>query len=178
MSGLFPHRTAFSVPDALINEYKWIADSLLDSNDATVCKLIYPPKHDECENCIYSPQTNRSSGIYKSGGLYPFTTGTLCPFCGGEGRLTIPQEEAVRVRFYAKPSKYLSLEVRLANPDGKAYLIAYISDLPKFQRAVEIVVNSPLRGIKQWKYQFDGGPQPHGLGHDRYFIQLLQRSGG
>lgn len=177
MAGRFPTRSAFAVPDALLAEHEWVADSLLDDNNATLCKLVYPPKHDECPNCIHSPQTNSSANIYKGGGPYPFTTGTICPLCGGSGRLTIQLEEEVRIRFYTKPSKYLPLEIKLSAPDGNAYLIAYMSDLPKFQRAVEIIVSSQSRGIKQWRYKFRGDPIPHGFNHDRYFIQLLERSG-
>jgi hypothetical protein len=97
--------------------------------------------------------------IYRAGGPVSFANHTLCPWCGGEGKLTTPEEEEIRCRFYTdraswiNSSKYGVLYKDKTDLDSYGQLIAYMDDLPKFQRAVELIVNSPVRGIKQWRYQ-------------------------
>ena len=47
--------------------------------------LVYPPKQEDCPNCIKQTLGGRSVNIYTPGGPVPFTTGMPCPYCNGQG---------------------------------------------------------------------------------------------
>jgi len=49
----------------------------------------------ECQNCYYDKVNDRSSGIYKAGGLKYFVTGR-CPVCYGKGVVTTSRKRAIK----------------------------------------------------------------------------------
>lgn len=178
MAGKFPCRGSFSYPSALIDEYEWIMDSFIDGDLGAECTLVYPPKYDECNNCYLDLATGRSNNIYKTGGPNPFTNHTVCPVCGGEGRLTVETTDSVRLRVYTNPKDWKNIGVKLNIPEGSAQIIGYFTDLPKIQRAKYIWVFVDLEGIQRWKYVSSSEPLPWGLRGSRYFIMMVKRYGG
>ena len=144
---------SIDIPISLIRLHEQAVDELIDGELGTVCKLVYPPKHTECPNCLLDPHTNRSSNVYKSGGPVSFTNGTLCPVCYGEGKQTAQQEESIRVRLYTDPTKWVAMQIKVDNPTGIAQLIGYMNDMPKFQRASYIIANSKMQQMKDWRFE-------------------------
>jgi len=47
-----------------------------------------------CDNCIFDPTHNCSSGVYNQRGPYPFTT-SICPECKGAGKITYEQQTQI-----------------------------------------------------------------------------------
>lgn len=175
----------YVLPRHIFTLHERTVDSLLDGQWATICQLIYPPKSSECPNCIFDSQTNRSSSIYKSGGPIPFTNFSICPVCGGLGRSIADETEDIKLRIYhnvddVNTKQYLPSDVakaQLAINQGDIVVIGYMADLPKLQRAKELLVHIDLQGITRWKYVQAAESSNWGFRQDRYFITTMKRVG-
>lgn len=177
MSGLFVERGNFDIPSALLTEHEWLADSLIDSI-GTNCKLVYPPIDSQCPNCVWSVEDNRSANIYKIGGPISFQDFTICPYCGGEGRLTKSDTETVKLRVYFNPKDWQNIGMSIVSPQGHAQIIGYLTDLPKLEKAKEVILNSDIDQVKDLRCIVVGEPQPWGFKRNRYFIAFVKRVGG
>lgn len=177
MANKYPYYGDFTIPTAIIDDYHWLADSLIDDTDiGTLCRLIYPPIPSECPNCIVDPVTGRSSSIYKTSGPISFTNHTTCPWCGGEGRRLEPSTEDIRVRVYFNPKDFQMVAGDIQVADGVAQVIGYMSDLAKMSRAEKIILYVDQVDIKQWTCSQVREPVPWGFGN-RYFIMFVKRIG-
>jgi hypothetical protein len=169
MSGIFLSRGNFTVPAQLIQEYQWVMDGFIDDeNLGHLCTLVYPAKPVECPNCYLDPATGRSTGIYKDGGPTPFTNHTLCPHCNGLGRGEQQTTENIRLRVYYK-DKYFTRGNPIEVPDGEVQIIGYLTDVPKINRSVELILDCDLQPLQRIRCIRSGNALPWGFG-DRYFV--------
>ena len=169
---------AFELPTSLVSSHEYIADSLIDGPTGQDCQLIYPvTKNAVCINCVFSPRQKRSSNIYKAGGPVPFENHTTCPWCGGEGRSSRAVKETIRLRVYWTQKDW-SIFGPVENPESYAMVIGYMEHLPKLEKADRILLNKELVQYRKWIFERKGEAVPWGLGQDRYFAQMLKRSGG
>jgi hypothetical protein len=174
MANRISGRSDFDLSSALLDEHEWLTDSIIDDLGIN-CKIVYPPKDSECPNCIFDRDSNRSSSIYKNGGPISFDNFSVCPVCGGEGRLYTEQTEAVKLRVYWNRRDWVKTETTIVSPDGFVQIIGYMSDLIKLRKAKELILNSDLQDIQELKYSLTGELQPWGFRHNRYFVGYLQR---
>ena len=184
MAGRFPNRADFDIPIDIIYSHEWMADELIDGPTGQQCDLIYPTtKNTVCPNCIFDPRAQRSSGMYKAGGPVPFPNHTTCPWCGGVGRSSRASTETIRLRVYWRESDWRQLGGGgrtgvFEDPQNSCMVIGYMTDLPKLEQADRVLVNKDLKGMRRWMCERMGEAKPHGLAQNRYFIQMLQRTGG
>ena len=170
--------TNFSLNEDLIFDHEKICDFLITGFPGKVCKLIYEPKDLECVNCYLSPDTGVSTSIYKSGGPIPFTNYTMCPYCGGRGRLQTEETENIRLRVYFNQKQFIQTAQtqHIVISGDTIQVIGYMTDLPKMQRAKEMTVDTQVEGYKEYRFQPLSTPIPWGFMHDRYFTQLWKRN--
>jgi hypothetical protein len=175
MGGKFPNRADFHIPGELLDLHEFLSDALIDDL-GNPCTIIYPPIASECPNCIYSPETGRSSDIYKTGGPSPFTNFTICPECGGEGRLYKEVTEVITMIVYWNPKSWYTVSTTIVSPDGMAQVIGYLTDLPKIQKAKSVVLNSDTSAMVRYNTVLSGEPQLWGFRQNRYFIAFMKRT--
>jgi hypothetical protein len=168
----------FSLPSSFYDIHEWIADSYIDGEIGQNCTLVYPDEWTECDNCILDFATQRSSNIYKSGGPVSFPANTLCPRCNGEGRARIPRTEVIRMRVYWDRRSWIDIGFKIANSDGIAMCIGYMSDFHKMERANTIIANSDIAEHRTYECVREGEAKPYGFRNNRYFIQYIRRTGG
>lgn len=179
MANKFPERGDFDIPSELIDEHEWMADELIDNPSiSSLCTLVYPPTQTVCPNCYFDPTTGRSSGVYKSGGPKEFQDFSICPWCGGEGKGSLPNTANIRMRVYWRPQDWINIGANIQVPASTVQVIGYMSDLPELEKALTIIVNADVSWIRQWECQRMGEAVPHGFRKNRYFIQFLERVGG
>ena len=167
----------FEIPGSVVSSHEYIADALIAGPTGQDCQLIYPvTKNAVCPNCIYSPRQKRSSNIYKTGGPIPFENHTTCPWCGGEGRSSREIKESIRLRVYWNRKDW-TISPPVENPDTSAMIIGYMYDLPKLEKADRILLNKRVSVYKKWLFEREGEAVPWGLAQDRYFAQMLRRTG-
>lgn len=176
MANKFPGRGDFDIPSGIFDEHEWIVDEFIDGETGRNCLIKYPPKPTQCDNCLLDPSTGRSSNIYNDTGPIAFSDHSLCPRCGGIGRLELPSTDTIRLRVYWDPRSWIKIGVSLAVPESSCMTIGYISDLHKLEKMTSIVINSDIQGIRRYEMQRAGEAVPHGF-QRRYFIQYFERVG-
>ena len=177
MAGKFPSLGNFDIPSSVFDEHEWIADEFIDGDTGSTCTLIFPAKRAECDNCIFDTYTKRSSNIYKSGGPIPFQNHQICPRCQGAGTLEESVTDSIRLRVYWEPSSWREIGIKVADPQGMCMVIGYMSDLPKFERANAVLINDELKNIRNYLCAREGESQPWGFRRNRYFRQMMKRTG-
>jgi hypothetical protein len=178
MGGKFPSLGDFSIPSEVYDIHEWVTDELIDGETASNCILIFPEKREECDNCIFDPNINASSSIHKQGGPIPFANYGICPRCQGNGFLSTPSTETIRLRIYWNESNWDKFGFSVANPSASCMVIGYMSDLPSLERANTILLNDEISGIRNFLCSREGESQPWGFRRNRYFRQMLTRCGG
>ena len=160
----------------IFDKYKEFADDFINDNFGVNCKLIYPPKETECVNCVFDSIGRKSSNRYKHGGPQPFNFGN-CPTCSGKGFREDEATENIKLRVYYEKKSWVKIAGGTFNADDSdAQVIGFIHDMPKFDMANEIELDSDLKDYKTLSYTKAGDSFPHGFKHDRYFISHLRRT--
>lgn len=156
--------------------YEDAVDALIETVNATPCKVIYPSKKVECANCTFLRMGSGSgTNVYKSGGPIPFSIG-VCPLCGGTGFKEQSATENITARFYhdsASFRKFINNSTAIAESDG--LLLGYMSDMPKILRMEKIQVGTNIEGVKSYFFYLNGEPYKHGFGN-KYFYAMLKRA--
>lgn len=181
MAGRFSDQDDFSIPSELFDSHEWMADSLIDGETGRDCTVVYPPTDSECPNCVFDPVTGRSANIYKTGGLYPFENLTSCPLCGGFGRRTEPSTDTIRLRVYFGGSELVAAMKQFSKlgstdfsaPEGLVFVIGYIYDRSKLERANNIMIPNP--GAEDIPTIKIASTIPWGFRQNRYFGAMLKR---
>lgn len=172
-----------SIPQKVFDKYKEFADCMI--NDLGVnCKLIYPPVYEDCDNCVFDVIGQKSSGRYKNGGPAPFNFGH-CPICKGEGVKAVEDTEIIKLRFYQLSNREIGVPTgmrqiadSIRTAGGTAFVVGFIYDLPKFDSANKILINSDMSNYKDWLYQKATEPVFYGLDKQRYFVAGVDRVDG
>jgi hypothetical protein len=168
----------FSLDSGLIDAHEDMCNFLIDGFPGKTCRLIYEPKDLECPNCFLDNDTGYSTSIYKTGGPVPFTNYTMCPYCNGVGRLRVEETGDIRLRVYFDHRQFVKIqEAKNIVLDGDIIqVIGYMTDLPKMQRAKEMIIDTQVESYKTYRFQPHSAPCPWGFMHDRYFFQFWIRS--
>jgi len=177
MSDRLPKIGNITIPPHLLDLHEVGTDAIIDGLGKP-CVLIYPEKISECPNCYYDSRERRSTNIYKAGGPKPFDNNTMCPVCGGEGRSSSRETEDITLRIYWSPKDWSTYATTIENPEGVAQVIGYMKDLPKVERATEILLNSDVQATKKFRCQREGDATPWGMRQNRYFSQFVRKIGG
>lgn len=112
--------------------------------------LFYPEIKEECSNCFYNGF--RSNGIYKNGGPYPFSEGSICPYCGGEGLKTVEPSETLTARIYYEKKTWIDIGIKVNVPDAAAQIVFKMDQLPKIQQC-KYIIPSYYEGITSFQTQ-------------------------
>jgi hypothetical protein len=160
------------IPRGLIDKYYEAADLFINSDIiGRKCTLIYPPKREQCTNCVIKPVGASSTNIYRNGGPMPFTFGG-CPLCGGNGYKESEVFDYIRLRIYWNRADWITKGKVLNIEDAEVMAIGFMSDLPKLLRAIEIVLITNQE--PKHRMVLTGKPHPHGFGRNRYFVAYMK----
>jgi len=180
MANRLPSIGDFSIPSDLLTSHEWVADALIDGETGYNCTLIYPAIDSECPNCVFDLTTGRSANIYRTGGPIEFTKHTTCPWCGGIGRRTDNPTDTMKMRVYwggmevnAAMRQFQQLDKSIGTADGLLFIIAYMNDYPKFEKAEEIKVLNSFK--KDIRCERASEVIPWGFRKNRYFACMLRR---
>lgn len=174
----------FIIPSGLVDQYNEHIDAIIDFNGVDVI-LVFPPAQVECPNCIYSSVTDRSTGIYKTGGPYPFTDNDTCPYCNGVGLILNEQTQTIKMNIYFDPKDFLqnksagfrqvNIDQTFLMPEGILLTKCHIQHLPKIEQAIELRVHNAVTAYKTWTYERIRESVPHGFKSDRYILTYWKR---
>ena len=100
---------AINIPTSVFKTYNEAIELFLQT-----VTIVYPPKKEDCPNCIFQTFGGRSINVYQAGGPIPFARGSICPFCHGRGVKLVETTEDVKVRVYWD-KKYFNLRSEAKN---------------------------------------------------------------
>ncbi len=178
MADKLPTLGNFDIPGEVLDMHEWVADEFIDGELGSTCTLVFPAKREECDNCIYDPYSKRSSNIYKTGGPISFANHGICPRCQGKGILELPYTETMRLRIYWDSSSWREIGIKVADPQGRCIVIGYMNQLANFERCNTVLLNNELKNIRNFRAVREGEAQPWGFRQNRYFTQVMRRTGG
>lgn len=77
-----------------------------------------------CSNCKYDKVTDSSNGVYNGTGPKPFKNGSVCPVCGGKGKITTSESKTITAicRWVNPTTKEERFEQREYGLDPQGYL--------------------------------------------------------
>lgn len=163
---------AINIPDGMIDKYNEACDFFINNDIIGAnCTLVYPPKKTPCNNCI-KPAGMNSVNVYRHGGPMPFNFGS-CPLCGGNGYSEVEVTEPIRLRTYFNRSDWIRVASTINIDDADVMVIGFMADLPKFKRAVQILLVSD-QTVAEYRSVSIGKPAPWGFRGDRYFVAYLK----
>lgn len=164
---------AISIPEALWTKYQEAADWFIDDDHiGRNCTIVYPPKRTACSNCTVKMVGTTTINIYKHGGPQPFNFGS-CGLCGGSGYHETEVTGTMRLRIYWNRADWIRIANDINIPDAQVFVIGYMSDLPKFRRATEILLAKD-QNEAEYRAVLVGQPYPWGFGRNRYFGAFLK----
>jgi hypothetical protein len=168
----------FNIPSEVFDIHEWVSDEFIDGDIGSTCTLVFPAKREACDNCLFDPHTNRSANIYRTGGPTEFNNHQICPRCQGNGFLEQPSTDTIRLRIYWEQSAWRDIGIKVADPTGLCMVIGYMVDLPKLEKANVVLLNDDIKDIRNYSCARDGEAKPWGFRGDRYFAQMMKRTGG
>ena len=140
-----------------------------------ICRVYYTPKIILCVNCIFDSVNHRSTGLYLSGGPYPFPVGSPCPVCFGRGTITEEAYDDVNLLIQEDVKQFQKIG-NLDFPNGSIQTKGLVADLPKIQRCDHMLKHVNLSDVLPQKYKLLGEPIcPGNIIQSRYFICLWER---
>lgn len=143
------------------------------------CTLVYPPKYAACVNCVFDPIGNKSSNRWVTGGPVPFPEGSICPFCGGNGKRADEVTVTIKMLVRAESSQFwVKAPAGFQVPTGSIQTKGFLTDVQKVLTAREMIVQPELQTIIRYRYTLVGEPLDVGnIIQGRYFVALWQRAG-
>ncbi len=157
------------IPAAFFALYNSTVSDLITKNVGVPCKISYANSRTQCINCYINPILGNSSNQYKSGGPVSFTDGTICPYCNGEGYIITERFDTIRMRAYFNRKDFIKIDIPINANNSTIQTIGFITDMPKLQQCVEIIVNTGIGNYSQYRYNLAGEILPWGLGQDKQF---------
>lgn len=157
------------IPQSLLDLYHSTVTDFNNINFGVNCKLYYPSKPLVCPNCYQDTMTNRSTGIYKSGGPVSFTDGMICPVCNGEGFKSNEVSDTIKMRVYYEKAKWIKIADNINSTETIAQIFGKREDTSKVMQAEYILLHSDSPELGRMETVLDGKIYPYGLS-DGFFV--------
>ena len=146
-------------------------DMILATDGLTVpCSLKYNSTNTTfCKNCIYDKIMNQSLNKYNGTGPVSFPEGSICPVCGGFGKVDYDSSETVYMAVILDSKYWLNWGPKFVNtPNISAQTLCSISLLNKINNCTQAVLNSNIGSNNL--YTKAGDPTPMGFGNHDYIL--------
>lgn len=169
--------TIFTLDPSIRSVSRTILDDMLNELGKTL-RLVYEPIRTECPNCVLSPITKRSSGVYQSGGAASFEEGETCSVCGGEGWLTSSAvTEDIKASVARTPKEwFVAVPPNFVLPAGIIQLKIFAENWSKVKRARSFILSPEASGIEQEVYRLHSAlGDPSSLVPGRYAVAFFER---
>lgn len=163
---------SIQISNELIDIYQSRIDALINQIGSHLI-LNFNDSLSECPNCGYNSISEKSDGIYKSGGPIPFSLGQRCPYCKGKGILRSQVQKCIHalVQFDTSNSS-ISLQQNVGNLAGRVRVKTLFEYADDIIRSVDAFLQPQLNSTYRIKLRKVSGPVPVGLREDRYCVSF------
>ena len=156
--------------------YNNAISSLLYNDALTLpCTLYYAAtKFEDCANCVASVIGGKPSSRFQSGGPMPFSVGTRCPMCNGDGKRAVISTVSINLMVIWDSKEFISAGT-VNSPEGLIQTITFDENTPKLKRAQKIVVATDKAGYGNHVYERASEPESCGFGGSEFVSCLWKR---
>lgn len=154
------------------NTFKTAIDMIIAQDGLTVpCVLKYNSNdYTFCTNCVYDNLLNQSLNKYNGTGPVNFPEGSICPVCGGFGKVDYNKDETVYLAVILDSKYWLNWGPKFVNiPNIAAQTLCSVNLLNKIENCTQAILNSGLNTNNNL-YTKAGAPTPLGLGTQDYIL--------
>lgn len=157
-----------TIPSGVFTKYAEFADAMLASSGFGMsCKLVYTDKIEVIDQTVPNLKQRKVMNLQDTSPDSGFKRGT-------SSYKTVETTENITLRVYWDKKdfkKFGNIEV----PDGSVMTIGTYADLPKINRAKQLLINTDRTGHVEWSFVKASEPTLHGLTQN-YFMCFWTRS--
>jgi hypothetical protein len=155
-----------TIPQSVFDKYYDVVDSTFDIFGVT-CQLVYIEQKEVIDNSYNNIPDNRSVNPHRRpNGNYKRNNKTI---------KEVEKTEDIKIKVYWNRRDWVKVGGDIVTPDNGIQTIFFATDLPKFQKAKELIVHKGIKESKESRFQTVGEPFPMGIGLNRYYGCFWER---
>jgi len=155
-----------TIPQSVFDKYYDVVDSTFDIFGVT-CQLVYIEQIEIIDNAYDNIPDNRSVNPHRRpNGNYKRNNKTI---------KEVEKTEDIKIKVYWNRRDWVKVGGNIVTPDNGIQTIFFATDLPKFQKAKELIVHKDIKESKESRFQTIGEPFPMGIGLTRYYGCFWER---
>lgn len=161
------------ITSELKNLFNAHIDMILAQDGLTVpCILKYGSTNKTfCSNCVYDPILDQSLNKYNGTGPKSFQEGSICPVCGGFGKIDYDSSSSLYMAVIFDSKYWLNWGPKFVTiPNMAAQTLCSIEHLNKINNCTQAILNSSLIDSASNLYTKAGSPTPLGFGSQDYIL--------
>lgn len=154
------------IPSEVFDKYEEYADAMI-THFGIPCKLLYVTRVAETTPAVDHPKQRRT-----------MRPNPPAPGGFGKGNTTfknVETEEDITLRVYWTEKEWKKIG-KFDLPDGSILCIGYATDLPKLNKADQLIVNTNMEGYEDYRFEKAAEPRPWGLRQRRYVLSIWKRA--
>lgn len=167
-----PNNFSKLLNDPFKNLFIEMIDGILDSEALSVqCRLEYQTTDSVyCNNCVFDPILDKSYNKYNGNGPLDFAEGSICPVCGGFGKVICDTNENVYMAMIFDSKYWMNWGPNFVNiPNLAAQSLSSITLMPKILNCSKLTIVG-VESYDNGSYSKAGQPTPMGLGNHNYIL--------
>lgn len=156
-----------NVPESVFEKYYDVIDSTF-TIFGVVCQLVYIDQVEEISNTYDNIAPNKSINVHRRR-----------PEQFSRENKTyreVEKTEDIKIKVYWDNKNWVKVGGNLVLPDNAIQTIFFATDLPKINRAKELIVHKNIKDLQEMRFKKIGEPFPMGLRQNRYFGCFWERS--
>jgi len=156
------------IPDSVFTKYYDVVDSTFNIFGVT-CQLVYIEKVEEISNTFDNIPTNNSVNAHRRRkDNYKRQNKVI---------REVEKLEDIKIKVYWDSKSWVKVgSSDMVIPDGSIQTIFYATDLPKINRAKELIAHKDIKDLQEMRFKKLGEAFPMGLKQNRYFGCFWERS--
>jgi hypothetical protein len=148
------------VPESVFDKYYDVIDSTFTIFGVT-CQLIYIDTVEEISNTYNNIPDNRSINAHRRKQEQYRREDKVIK--------EIEKKEDIKLKVYWDNKSWVRVGANIVTPNNGIQTIFFATDLPKINRAKELLVHKDIKDLQEMKFKKFGEPFPMGLRQNRYF---------
>ena len=148
------------VPESVFDKYYDVIDSTFTIFGVT-CELIYIDTVEEISNTFNNVPDNRSINAHRRKQEQYRREDKVIK--------EIEKREDIKLKVYWDSKSWIRVGDKMVTPNNGIQTIFFATDLPRINRAKELLVHKGIKDLQEMRFNKFGEPFPMGLRQNRYF---------
>lgn len=157
-----------NIPESVYDIYFDVIDSTINTIFGVTCQLVYIEKVEEIANTFDNIPDNRSVNAHRK---------SQDQFARADKVFKeVEVLEDIKLKVYWDSKDWVKTGGNIVVPDGSIQTIFFATDLPRINRAKQIIAHKNIKDLQEMRFKKFGQPFPMGLRQARYFGCFWERA--